>query len=125
MWWPFAKKQEVQQKSPSEWGQAEERVAALRAWRNVGQEFEYLGRRLVVVEHSRVEIGPGFHFPTLRLIPELRARYADDCGELHTLVMSEAEVVALMAQSMSARKIKRRIKSERAPNPAPTQEAQR
>ena len=96
MWWPFAKKQEVQQKGPSEWEQAEARVAALRAWRDIGQEFEYLGRRMVVVKHSRIETWPGFHFPTLHLIPELHARYADDCGELHTLVMSEAEVAALM-----------------------------
>ena len=96
MWWPFAKKAEVQQKGPSEWERAEARVAALRAWRDVGQEFEYLGRRMVVVKHSRMETWPGLHFPTLHLVPELNARYADDHGELHTLVMSEAEALALM-----------------------------
>ena len=100
MWWPFAKKPEVKQEGPSELEQAEARVSVLRAWCDVGQEFEYLGRRMMVVKHSRLDMAPGIYFPLLRLVPELHARYADDHGQLHTLVLSESEALALAARPL-------------------------
>jgi hypothetical protein len=95
MWWPFAKKAEPKEQGPSQWELDEARIAALRAWRAVGQEFEYLGRRMVVAKHYSVDLTPSLHFPSMRLVPEVHARYADDRGEVHTLVLSEAEVLAL------------------------------
>lgn len=98
MWRPFANK--TKEIFPSEWELTEARVHALRQWRDVGQEFEYLGRRMVVIKHSRIDMWPGLHFPELHLVPEIHARYADDRGEVHTLVMSELEALALATHSV-------------------------
>jgi hypothetical protein len=53
---------------------------------------------MVVVGHSRIQLGPGVYFPSMYLVPEVEARYADDHGEVHSLVLSEAEVLALAAR---------------------------
>lgn len=102
MWWPFDKrKKQPAEKRPSDLDMVEARIAALRAWRDVGEAFEYLGRRMVVIAHSRVEVWPGYHFPTIHLVPEVHARYADAHGQVHTLVLSEAEVLALANASQN------------------------
>ena len=96
MWRPFAKKKKKpQERGPSQWELDEARINVLRAWRKVGQEFEYLGRRMVVAKHYSVNFIPGLHFGSMRLVPEVHARYADNHGEVHTLVLSESEVLAL------------------------------
>ena len=89
--WPFKRKILAEQtQNLSEI--CKQRVAEIRAWRDIGQEFEYLGRKMVVISHSRLaEIG-GF---MLVHVPELRVRYADDTGKIHEMVMRESEALAL------------------------------
>ena len=100
--WPFSRKAEPKDQGPSQLELDAARIAVLRAWREVGQEFEYLGRRMVVTRHYKLDLTPGLHFPSLRLVPEVHARYADDHGEVHSLVLSEAEALALaMARSLT------------------------
>lgn len=91
--WPFKSKllTAETEAAPTKWELDQSRVNALRAWRDIGQEFEYLGRRMVVSGHSRIE----FSGMMLRLTPELRARYADAKGQVHELTLSEAEALAL------------------------------
>lgn len=91
--WPFKRKQTEEPQGPTKYEKALARVEVLRRWRAVGEEFEYLGRRMVVVSHSRLEVWVDAE---LNLVPEVRARYADDRGQIHELVLSEAEVLALM-----------------------------
>jgi len=98
MWWPF-------KRSPATDGepfrfphervaeQAAEQIEVLRAWRAVGEEFEYLGRRMAVVRHSVVESWPGSYWIYMK--PELTARYADDRGEIHTIVFGGEEALQL------------------------------
>ena len=95
MWWPFEKKVDPKERGQSQWELDEARIAALKAWRQVGQEFEYLGRRMVVAKHYSLDFTPSLHFPSMRLVPEVHCRYADDFGKVHTMVLSEAEALAL------------------------------
>lgn len=95
MWWPFEKKTEPKEQGPSQFELDEASIAALRAWRGVGQEFEFLGRRMVVAKHYRVDFTTDLYGGSVRMVPEVHARYADDRGEVHTLVLSEAEAFAL------------------------------
>ena len=97
--WPFKTKAHAVggfvEPAKSKWELDQSRVEALRSWRDVGQEFEYLGRRMVVVGHSRIE----FAHMSMWLVPEVRARYADDKGQVHELALSESEALALARSS--------------------------
>lgn len=96
--WPFKKKQEqTKEKVPSDWEKAEARVAVLRAWRDVGEEFYYLKHPMTVVKHSRTDFS-GYR---LFLIPEVHARYVDCHGEIRTLVLEEAEALALANKALA------------------------
>ncbi len=93
--WPFTRKTDPEEKKPSQWEEAQRCADELRAWRAVGQPFEYLGRRMIVVAHSRIEFHPGISLPAPTLLPGIKARYADDSGVVHTIDFSEAESRAL------------------------------
>lgn len=99
MWWKCVKKTEPKKQGPSQWEAqweaAESKIAALQAWRAIGEEFDYLGRRMVVIKHYSVDMKPNPPFAGIRLVPEIHARYADDNGKVHDLVLSESEVMAL------------------------------
>lgn len=84
--WPF-KKKEVQPNS------REELIKRLERWRAVGEEFEYLGRRMVVCGHYRVAGGYriGLYFQ-----PCICASYADNNGVIRFMSFSTAESQALM-----------------------------
>lgn len=94
--WPFKTKPgQHSDGAPSKWELDQSRVSALQAWRDVGQEFEYLGRLMIVIGHSRIE-SSGL---MMWLVPEVRARYADDKGQIHELRLSEYEVLAMTRSS--------------------------
>lgn len=98
MWWRFWKRTEAAETveaKPDIWANNQKLIEILRSWRDVGQEFEYLGRRMVVVSHSVLDTWPDYPFPRLYIKPELKARYADNRGEIHTLIFSEAEAMML------------------------------
>ena len=87
MIWPFKKKHES-------FDIHELIVQQLEAWRPIGGQFEYLGRRMIVAGHSRLVFSP-MHSAYRR--PQLRADYADDHGVIHSIAFSAAESVAIMA----------------------------
>lgn len=85
--WPFKKKAE--EKTP-----AVDHIGALQNWRPIGSSFTYLGRRMVVCGHYRIEYGGGM--TPMRVVPCLQADYADDHGVIRHIEFSHAEAVALM-----------------------------
>jgi hypothetical protein len=107
MRWPFAKKQKTEEapeeKSPTRFERDWASIQLLRRWRDIGQEFEYLGRRMTVASHSRLEIKmvTGDLFADIRAIPELRARYVDDHGVVRTLDLGELEALTLARHSLN------------------------
>ncbi len=84
--WPF-KKKEIQ---PDPY---DELIERLKRWRAVGEEFEYLGRRMIVCGHYRV--GGGYPFE-LYIQPCIIADYADNNGVIRHASFSAAESQALM-----------------------------
>lgn len=113
--WPFKKKQEKTyaeieaefqaNKTPEQLDQdrALAYIHRLAYWRDIGDEFEYLGRRMVVVKHHRVDTSSGVRSPfVVTRVPELHARYADDHGVFHDLVLSAHEALALIERESPA-----------------------
>ena len=88
--WPFKKKEA----KPVEPNYRLAMIEKMQEWRSVGEEFEYLGRRMIVAGHWRI----GVHgFPGgLCVEPCLRADYADNNGVIHSVSFSNAEIEALM-----------------------------
>lgn len=87
--WPF-KKKEAKPAAPD---YRMTLIHQLEEWRAIGQEFEYLGRRMIVCGHYSIDGG----YPMgLYMSPRLRADYADDHGVIHTIAFSAAESAALM-----------------------------
>ena len=97
MWWPFSWKYKQNERN---WRLVEARIEVLRRWRDVGQQFDYLGRRMVVLRHHRIEIIDMWGVQELCLVPELCVRYNDDHGRLHTLVLSEEEALAVAMRQL-------------------------
>lgn len=94
--WPF-KKKEV---APAQQNYRMELVERLERWRAVGEEFEYLGRRMVVSGHYRVAGGYPFN-PYVE--PCIHADYADNNGVIRTVFFSAAESQALMRAQPNTR----------------------
>jgi hypothetical protein len=90
--WPFTTNKQIAPEAPPLWKQNEAMAERFRAWRPIGSEFEYLGRKMVVTGHTRIEAA-GF---AIFVIPCLKADYADDLGKIHSLEFSGAEVIAMM-----------------------------
>jgi hypothetical protein len=84
--WPFTKKE-----PKPDW--CDEGIAALKAFRDVGQTFSYLGRTCIVTGHWEwmgIDFGPR---------PVLLCDYADDRGEIRQLKFNLSELPALEAQN--------------------------
>ena len=87
--WPFSKKEPKPPKK--DWVQ--EGIDALKAFRDVGQTFNYLGRVCVVTCHWE-SWGPDFGWR-----PMLICDYADEKGEVRQLKFRVCELPALEAQN--------------------------
>lgn len=87
--WPFKKKEA----KPVEPNHRIVMIARLAQWRAIGDEFEYLGRRMVVSAHWRISGGYPFG---LFMEPCLQADYADNNGVIHNVSFGVAESEALM-----------------------------
>lgn len=85
--WPFTKKE-----SKPDW--CEEGIAKLKAFRDVGQTFNYLGRTCIVSRHCE-------WWPYAGCIPRLVCDYADDYGVIRQAVFRIDEIPALEAQNRS------------------------
>ena len=94
--WPFKKKDA----KPAEPDCRTALIQQLESWRAIGQEFEYLGRRMIVSRHYSIAGG----YPMgLYLQPGISADYADDIGVIHSVSFSAAESMALMAAQPNTR----------------------
>lgn len=87
--WPFRKKDA----KPAAPDHGLVLAQQLEAWRPIGQEFQYLGRRMIVSGHY--SIGGGYPMG-FYIKPGIRADYADDMGVIHAISFSAAESAALM-----------------------------
>ena len=95
--WPFTTKKQIAPEAPPLWKRNDELAASFRAWRPIGSEFEYLGRKMIATGHTRIEAA-GF---AIFVIPCLKADYADDLGKIHSLEFNASEVLAMMGPNAS------------------------
>jgi hypothetical protein len=82
--WPFKKKEPER-----DW--TSEEIEKLKAFRDVGETFNYLGRTCVVTGHWD-------WWPHIGVIPMLKFDYCDDCGKLHAASARVSELPALENQ---------------------------
>jgi len=82
--WPFKKKE-------FERNAKVEAIAKLKAFRDVGETFKYLGRTCVVTGHWEF-------WPYAGIVPILKFDYCDDSGRLHTATARVSELSALVNQ---------------------------
>lgn len=83
--WPFSKKEEPKEDRTQAY------IDELRAFRDVGDTFNYLGRRCVVTGHYEFNLHLG-------IIPVLKFDYADKHGVIHSMSASIRELPALVNQ---------------------------
>ena len=85
--WPF-KEKEPKEKEPNH---GAETVAELKAFRDIGETFNYLGRTCIVTGHAEwwMDIG---------IIPKLRFDHCDNPGVIHSSSASPAELPGLINQ---------------------------
>ena len=85
--WPFKKKEHEPNRNLED-------ISKLRAFRDVGETFNYLGRTCIVTGHWEC-------FPYLGIIPVLKFDYCDDLGKLHSASARLSELPALINQQKS------------------------
>ena len=83
--WPFSKKEE-----PKE-GRTQACIDELKAFRKVGETFNYLGRTCVVTGHFDF-------YPYTGIFPVLQFDYADEHGVIHSMSANIRELPALINQ---------------------------
>ena len=87
--WPFTKKIE---EPKIDWVQ--QYIDEFKAFRDIGETFNYLGRTCVVTGHFTVDF---FCYGGSRM-PGLTFNYADDLGVIHSMVASIRELPGLIKQ---------------------------
>lgn len=90
--WPFKKSAESQPAKPDSMHEA---IEALRSFRDIGQSFNYLGRKCIVTSHWDLD-------PFLGAVATLRADYVDDHGVLHQVSFLRRELKALRAENCAS-----------------------
>lgn len=100
--WPFREKivkksnevkQEKQEKQDKEWEEQAKLVKQLHAWRKIGEEFQFLGRRMIVSRHHDIK---GIYPAYIYLDPGISAYYADEMGVIRLIRFNAAESAAIM-----------------------------
>lgn len=84
--WPF--------KSKPKSNPSEEVLDKLRAFREVGETFNYLGRTCIVTGHFDL-------LPLVGFVPMLKFDYCDDLGVLHSMSAGVGELPGLIKQQES------------------------
>ena len=81
---------------PSKEDYVDKEIAKLKAFRDIGETFNYLGRTCVVTGHwgGGVDIG---------IIPELRFNYCDDLGVIRSYSIGQAELPGLIKRQKSSK----------------------
>jgi hypothetical protein len=88
MWFKRKKEEPVHDWKP-------DAIKELRAFRDLGETFNYLGREVVVTGHFT-------HFMAMyhcSLIPQLRGDYADECGIIHNITFEFKELGGIKKQN--------------------------
>lgn len=84
--WPFTRKQNDEQPS-----YMEAAAMRLRAFREIGEEFDYMGVRMVVRDHTACQVTPtGIH-----CWPSLQCDYVDQLGRIQTATFSPSDLPGL------------------------------
>lgn len=84
--WPFKKKKPVEDNS------MQEALDALRAFRGIGEKFNYMGVELIVESHWSYE-------PFVGLRPMLVAAYKNSNGDLKHVEFTRSDLIALRAEN--------------------------
>lgn len=98
--WPFREKR-VKKSNQVEEDQADKLpalVKELQAWRQIGKEFHFLGRRMVVSGHYTVQCT---FPPHIYIVPGIRAYYADEMGVIRKISFNAAESAAIMYSQLN------------------------
>ena len=85
--WPFTKEKEHKP------NRTQECIEKLKAFRDIGQTFNYLGRVCVVTAHDEF-------YPYIGKVPLLKFDYADDHGVIHCMSAKIHELPALINQQV-------------------------
>jgi hypothetical protein len=97
--WPFSKTQATEQKVDPLVTAEDAAIGALKEWRDVGEEFTYLGRTMRVTAHYRISL---FCWSICK-IPCIQAEYVDDNGVIRQAMFSVPECEALIVQQPNKR----------------------
>jgi len=87
--WPFKKNE-----APAQPSRKQQLVAEMRAWREVGETFTYLGRVCVVTGYATLLP----HRLGINVCVELLADYSDDHGVIRSVAFSPVEWRAIAEQ---------------------------
>ena len=71
----------------------QEQIKEMKAWRDIGQKFNYLGVKCIVVSHYKI-------VPSGMLkIPLIEASYVDNLGVIHSITFGYSELKVLINQN--------------------------
>ena len=91
--WPF-KKKEVEEPKVD---RTQICIENLKAFRKLGEKFNYLGVTIIVTGHHELELGVGYR---LNLRPVLKGDYKNDKGEIKSISFAYRELPALQAENL-------------------------
>ncbi len=91
--WPFSRQRDAV-RAPPDFNQ--QMIEQLRAWRDIGDSFEYLGRTMIVTKHYDVDYTIIGRCPVIQFRAAVKADYADDVGVIHGVTFDAMEAIALM-----------------------------
>lgn len=96
--WPFSKPREItvapcatETETETE-TEVDKAIAALKGWRDIGDEFTYLGRTMIVTAHSSFLVAGWM----IGIIPCIKARYVDANGVMRDAMFNVLECKALI-----------------------------
>ena len=89
--WPFKKKH----KEP-EPDYTQEAIDRLKAFKDIGEKFNYLGVEMIVTHHHEISLGLNYG---IDLIATLKADYRNNLGEIKSVSFSPGELPALIAEN--------------------------
>ncbi len=90
--WPFKKEELETQEADCQ----QERIDELKAFKNIGEKFNYLGVTIIVTGHSELEV----YRHGVDLIPTLKGDYINGKGEIKPISFDYRELPALQAENL-------------------------
>lgn len=90
--WPFKKKEA----EPPKVDRTQECIDALKAFRDIGEKFNYLGATIICIGHSELD----FDGLTISVRPVLKGYYKNDKGDIKPIAFSYKELPALQSENL-------------------------